>query len=440
MKLNPTKCAFGVSAGNFLGFMVTQRRIEVNPDKKKVVLETPTPNSKKELQHLTGHLAALRHFIACFIDKLRPFFLTLKGASTFGWTDECKQTFEIVKRYLTEPSILSNLKSGEQLYIYLAISECAQSNDKRNDSILQNGANAPNPEERHLEALPVLPGSSSDHTHKPATLSYPAQVKSVRTYIGLILQSPTEELLEQVIYLNFSTSNNETEYEVVLVGLDLALTLAATKLEIRSNFQLVVGGSDATRLPPSHNLNHTEPIHMHQSSNMTNLGTSSLHEGYYWPTMKQDWVEAEAYASIKGKDVSKFVWKNIVCRFGFPRAIVANNGPLFDRILFRTFYSELNIKNLYSTPHYPQSNGQADATNKTLLSALKKMLKNAKGKWVDELHGVLWAYRTTSTRPIGTTPFTLAYGMEAIIPTKIGMPTARKTVQNQRGNDEELIR
>ena len=152
------------------------------------------------------------------------------------------------------------------------------------------------------------------------------------------------------------------------------------------------------------------------------------------------WVEAEAYANIKGKDVSKFVWKNIVCRFGFPRALVANNGPLFDIILFRTFYSELNIKNLYSTPHYPQSNEQANVTNKTLLSALKKMLKNGKGKWVDELPGVLWAYRTTSRRPIRATPFSLAYGMEAIIPTKIDMPTARKTVQDQRGNDEELIR
>ena len=123
MKLNPTKCAFGVSAGKFLGFMVTQRGIEVNPGQTKVVLETPTPNSKKELQHLTGHLAALGDVI----DKLRPFFLTLKEASTFGWTNECKQTFEIVKCYLTEPSILSNPKSSEQLYMYLAVYECAVS-------------------------------------------------------------------------------------------------------------------------------------------------------------------------------------------------------------------------------------------------------------------------------------------------------------------------
>lgn len=68
------------------------------------------------------------------------------------------------------------------------------------------------------------------------------------------------------------------------------------------------------------------------------------------------------------------------------------------------------------------------------------MLKDAKGKWVDELPEVLWAYRTTSRWPTGATLFALTYGMEAIIPTEIGMPTARKTVQDQRGNDEKLIR
>ena len=84
MKLNLAKCTFGVCVGKFLGFMVTQRGIEVNPNKIKVVLETLAPSSKKELQHLTGCLVAFQLFIACFTDKLRPFFLTLNGASTFG--------------------------------------------------------------------------------------------------------------------------------------------------------------------------------------------------------------------------------------------------------------------------------------------------------------------------------------------------------------------
>ena len=104
------------------------------------------------------------------------------------------------------------------------------------------------------------------------------------------------------------------------------------------------------------------------------------------------WVEAEAYASIKEKDVTKFRWKNIVCRFGIPHTIIADNGPQFDSIAFRNFCSELNIQNSYSTPRYPQSNGQAEATNKTLITALKKRLEQAKGKWVEELLGVLWAY------------------------------------------------
>ena len=101
------------------------------------------------------------------------------------------------------------------------------------------------------------------------------------------------------------------------------------------------------------------------------------------------WVEAEAHASIKDKDVSKFVWKNILCRFKIPRATVIDNDPQFDNIVFRTFCSELNIKNLYSTLCYPQSNRQVDVTNKTLLNALKKMLERVKRKWADELPEVL---------------------------------------------------
>ncbi|RVW58337.1 Gag-Pol polyprotein [Vitis vinifera] len=143
------------------------------------------------------------------------------------------------------------------------------------------------------------------------------------------------------------------------------------------------------------------------------------------------WVEAEAYASIKDKDVTKFVWKNIVCRFGIPQTIIADNGPQFDSIAFRNFCSELNIRNSYSTPRYPQSNGQAEATNKTLITALKKRLEQAKGKWVEELPGVLWAYRTTPGRPTGNTPFALAYGMDAVIPTEIGLPTIRTDAAKQ---------
>ena len=87
------------------------------------------------------------------------------------------------------------------------------------------------------------------------------------------------------------------------------------------------------------------------------------------------WIEAEAFTSIKDKDVTQLIWKNIVCRFGIPRSIVSDNGPQFDNQAYRNFCQELKIKNLYSTPRYPQSNGQAEAYNKTLLTALKKTIR-----------------------------------------------------------------
>ena len=69
------------------------------------------------------------------------------------------------------------------------------------------------------------------------------------------------------------------------------------------------------------------------------------------------WIEADAFASIKDKDATRFIWKNIVCWFGISRSIVYDNGPQFDSRVYRDFFQELKIKNLYSTPRYPQSNG-----------------------------------------------------------------------------------
>lgn len=108
MKLNPAKCAFGVSSGKFLGFMVTQRGIEINPDQVKVVTNTLAPTNKKELQCLTGKLVALGRFIARFTDKMKPLFLTLRDANKMGWTQDCQNALDEIKQYLSQPPIISS--------------------------------------------------------------------------------------------------------------------------------------------------------------------------------------------------------------------------------------------------------------------------------------------------------------------------------------------
>ena len=80
-----------------------------------------------------------------------------------------------------------------------------------------------------------------------------------------------------------------------------------------------------------------------------------------------------------------------------------------------------------------------EASNKTFLTTLKNRLHSAKGKWVEELPEVLWAYRTTSWKPTGILPFALTYGMEAIIPTEVGIPTLRIETP-EKANDEDITK
>uniref|UniRef100_A0A2N9I550 Uncharacterized protein n=1 Tax=Fagus sylvatica TaxID=28930 RepID=A0A2N9I550_FAGSY len=147
------------------------------------------------------------------------------------------------------------------------------------------------------------------------------------------------------------------------------------------------------------------------------------------------WVEAEPLANIRDKDSIKFVWKNIITRFGIPKTIISDNGTQFTSKPFTKYCSELGIKNVYSSPAYPQSNGQAEASNKTVLDRIKKRLEDAKGRWVEELPNVLWTFRTTPRRSTGETPFSLAYGSEAVIPLEIGLPTLRTSEWDPTRND-----
>ena len=119
MKLNPSKCAFGVSSGKFLGFMVSHRRIEANLDKIQAILNMEPLRNIKEVQSLTRRFAALNRFVSIATDKCLPFFKVLKKA--FKWTDECQKAFQDLKTYLTTASLLSSFVLGEELYLYLAV-------------------------------------------------------------------------------------------------------------------------------------------------------------------------------------------------------------------------------------------------------------------------------------------------------------------------------
>ena len=152
------------------------------------------------------------------------------------------------------------------------------------------------------------------------------------------------------------------------------------------------------------------------------------------------WAKSKALANIRDVNVKKFVWRNIVTRFGVLESLVSDNGLQFDSKAFRKFCSDLNIKNKYSTPIYSQSNGQAKAINKAIVNGLKKRLEGIKGMWVEEFSNVLWAYRTTPKRSTGETPFSLMYRGEAIISAEVSLCSARVSGFVPVENEELMVK
>ena len=125
MKLNSTKCAFGVSAGKFLGFIVNNCGIKANPNKIRAVLDMRPSSNTKEVQRLIGRIVIWSHFVSRSSDRCQPFFQNLKKA--FQWDAHCEEAFTALKTYLSSPPILVSPSEEELLKLYLAVSDFSTS-------------------------------------------------------------------------------------------------------------------------------------------------------------------------------------------------------------------------------------------------------------------------------------------------------------------------
>nr|AFU25705.1 gag-pol precursor [Castanea mollissima] len=728
LRLNASKCSFGVDSGKFLGYMITHRGIEFNPDQIKAILELHPPRNPKEVQKLAGMFAVLNRFISRSADRCRPFYRLLHKWKDFLWTDECNLAFEDLRQYLANPLILSRPEKKEVLYAYLAVMNYAVSLVLiRNDDGVQKpiyyiSKSLQEAERRYLplekallavvHATRKLPHYFQAHTIVVLTqlplqaimrkLDYTGRVAKWGTKlgaydvkymprtaikgqdlvdfvaeftesdtkqedammtvmtiglgnvplwevctdgasnrkgagIGVVLITPEKLVMEKSLRLGFIATNNEAEYEALLAGAQMVRHLGGEVVELYCDSRLVFGqingefevrdermkkylervkgvlrlfksfqvrqiprGQNAhadllamlatslgSKLPQTvmvkdlltSSLTGISVIEVHSicvgPSQMDSIVTflqhgvlpedkvvaekvrrsaprywlseehklyrrsysrpyllyvhpeavepllEELHEGicgshtggrslahramtqgYWWPNIQRasqkyarkcdqcqrfapnihqpggalnslsspwpfakwglnivgpfpravgnkrwlfvgtdyftKWVEAEPLANIRDTNAKKFIWKNIITRFGVLHTLISDNGLQFDSKAFRRYCADIGIRNGYSTPAYPQGNSQAEATNKVILAGLKKHLDDAKGRWVEELPHVLWAYRTTPRRSTGETPFSMTYGMEAVIPLELGFPTLKFDQYNNVTNHDML--
>ncbi|XP_022897720.1 uncharacterized protein LOC111411417 [Olea europaea var. sylvestris] len=508
MKLNPAKCAFGVASGKFLGFMITHQGIEANPDKIQALASMESPRNKKE---------------------------------------EFKQT-------LASPPILTRPEPGDTLFLYLAISQNAVSGLLVKEfnrvqqpiyyvsKVLQDWETRYTLAEQLALALVITARKLRQYFQ-----SHPIVVLTNQP-VRHILQKPdiSGRLMKWVIELGefdiefkprpsikaqaladfiaeltprprgpdsrfeFEATNNEAEYGVVVIALELALSL---ELEFVKDLQRKFKSCEIAKIARKHNRKAdalsrlvfmgvdsldrtvhikviTEPsinqtpdvmdidnelswmdpiIEFITSGNLpsdarlarsiraraprycmisgilfrrsiilpylrclrpseSSQALAEVHEGvcgnhqgaralafklirygYYWPTMKNDaseyvkrcdrcqrfaveyftkWAEAEPLAMISEPKLRAFTWRSIICRFGIPKVLITNNG---------------------------------------------------RDSWSDELPSILWTYRTTHRTTSGETPFMLAYGIEAMVPVEIRLPSHKRLEPETSGHTTEHL-
>ncbi|RVW27426.1 hypothetical protein CK203_095412 [Vitis vinifera] len=320
--------------------------------------------------------------------KLRRFHPDRKADAT-GWTDDCQSTLKKIKHYLTQPPILSSPQPGERLYVYLAVSDwavnvvlvCCPTHKEQKPVYYVSRAMADSETRYSKIEQTALALRSATQKLRPYFQAHP---------IVILIDQPLRRILHKPDLL--LETGNRTRRSGGPYESTEPLSRQDPKWDCCYNLQLANNWSKPSGWDFLHRTMKPSPYLRCLDHSEAQYVLAELHEGVCSNHPRGRSLAHRAHSQ------------------GIPQAIIADNGPQFDSIAFRNFCSELKIQNLYSTPRYPQSNGQVEATNKTLL------------------------------RPNGNTHFALAYGMDVVIPTEIGLPTTRTAIRGQKNENLELKR
>ena len=141
------------------------------------------------------------------------------------------------------------------------------------------------------------------------------------------------------------------------------------------------------------------------------------------------WVEATSYAGLTAARVAKFIRSHIIYRYGVPHELISDRGAHF-RGEVDTLVQEYGIQHHRSSAYRPQTNGAVEAVNKNIKRILRKMVETSMD-WSEKLPFALWAYRTSFHTSTGATPYSLVYGMEAVLPVEIEIGFLRVALEHQ---------
>nr|CAE04998.2 OSJNBb0093G06.6 [Oryza sativa Japonica Group] len=501
LKMNPMKCAFGVSAGQFLGFLVHERGIEITQRSVNAIKNIQPPENKIELQEMIGKInfvGRLRHYllsnectVICKADVVKymlsaPILKGRVGKWIFSLTE-----FDL--RYESPKAV-----KGQAIADFIV--------DHRDDSI---------------SSVEVVPW----------TLFFDVSVCTHGCGIRLKIISPRGASVEFAYTIKPYATNNQAEYEVVVKGLQLLKEVEADAIEIMGdsllvisqlageyeckNNTLIVYNEKCRELMKEFRLVTLKHVSREQNIEANDLAQGAsgykpmikdvkvevaaltaddwrydVHHylqnpsqsasrklrykalkytllddelyyrtidgvllkclsvdqakvaiGYFWPTMLED-----CFKYYKGcQDCQKFgaiqrapasAMNPIIKPWPFRGCGIDMIGSIFVSDEYVQFADSMGIKLLNSSPYYAQANGQAEASNKSLITLIKRQISDYLQKWHTRLAEALWSYRMACHGSIQVPPYKLVYGHEAVLPWEVRVGSRRTELQNDLTADE----
>ncbi|XP_071727859.1 uncharacterized protein [Rutidosis leptorrhynchoides] len=364
MKLNPKKCIFEVQTGQFLGHMITKEWIEANPEKIKAIVNMTLPKTELTVpipgESLTLYIGASHEAISSVLMAER---------------EHAQKPIYFVSKTLQGPEV--NYPTLEKLALAL-----------------------PNPQKTSLQKKPHKKTSPVKNGTLSWTLYTDGASSTNGSGAGLILTDPHGKEITYALQFEYHTSNNEAEYEAFIAGLEHVTREAHVRIcgaheGARTIAQKVARlgyfwpkmYKDPTKITEAcRRFQERTPITRKSQCDM-------ISKSIPWPFQQwgidlvglfpeasrrvkflvvaidyfSKWVEAEPLAIITERNIVKFVWQNIICRFGILGIIISDNGKQFSENPFHDWCNELNIKQKFTFVAHPQANGKIEVTNRTLI-------------------------------------------------------------------------
>eukprot|EP00253_Pinus_taeda_P032411 PITA_32411 len=458
ISLNPKKSLLGLEEGKLLGHIISKYGIRIDPDRIQAILQVPHPRNIKELQAFLGKINFLRRSIPNLAELIRLLNNMLKKDAKVKWTVEAKQAFEEIKIALTKTPVLTSPRFDRDFIIFSFASEhtIAAVLLQKDDLGCEKPIAFFN---RALRDVPLK-------YHIMEKKAY-ALVKAIKDFRVYILYSHIVAYVPNVVVKDILTQEgiegkrgkwiaNILEYDIEIKPKKLIKGQGVAKLMTETNFQaLDINELDneqematpqinqaflqspweeevAAFTPQTHfnwkTISTEKPFQQWGLDFIGEIHPSSTGQ-HRWILTVIDyftkWIEAIACRQANDSIIIQFLETNIFSRFGCPEKIITDNATAFKSKRMISFCHKYHITLGHSTAYYPQGNGLVESSNESLINIIKKVLEENKKNWHKKMVNALWADRLTTKRSIGTSPYELVYGLEAVFPSSLGVPVIK---------------